>query len=575
MFKGITFKIKKVWQLFEGYKLQFGIIMLLIILTSLAEMISVGTVFPILQSVLKEAESTKLSKFYSIFLDKLPQDNLVLYIILILVFFSVCTFILRVSVVYFSTKTIQKIQLNWQSTLFEKYLYSIYEYVLRFKQGEIIYYINDETRKAGNLLNMLIKFISNSFIGFSIYLLLLTVNFYETLFLSVIIIGIMSLVRYLGEKYQLKLSRKMIQSTSQMNSTTAESIMALQQVKLFSLESIFHDNFREYGKERNRAFVLRNTINEIPANLTFFIMPLVFLFFYLYFTFISSMDFKTFLPSMGLIFVGFTRISASLMQVLQNRMQIYNILPSLQLFERIMSEPVRRENLRGGEEFESLETDIEISHVDFSYDSASPIFTDLYLTIPKGKTTAIIGPSGSGKSTISYLLTGLYKPQRGAIYINGRDLEEYSVESLRRRIGFVTQDTFVFNMSIRENIRIGKTDAADEEVEKAAQAAHCVEFIEKLPEGWDTVVGERGMKLSGGQRQRIAIARALIRNPELYIFDEATSSLDNHSEKLIQQSIDEIRGGATVIIIAHRLSTIENADVVYDLGEMERKGSVK
>jgi subfamily B ATP-binding cassette protein MsbA len=265
------------------------------------------------------------------------------------------------------------------------------------------------------------------------------------------------------------------------------------------------------------------------------------------------------------------------MVVTQQRLAIYNSLPSLQLVENILNTNIGKEEIESGQVFDNLDNDIEIKDLTFSYLKDQTIFDNLDLTIPKGKMTAMIGPSGSGKSTLSYLLVGLYKPQSGHILINGKDISEYSMESWRRKIGYVTQDTYIFNLSIKENIKIGKPDASDEEVYQAAEAAHCLEFIERLAEGMNTIVGERGMKLSGGQRQRIAIARAMIRKPELYIFDEATSALDNHSEKLIQKSIEEISRQSTMLVIAHRLTTIENADLVYDLGEIntEKFATVK
>jgi len=167
------------------------------------------------------------------------------------------------------------------------------------------------------------------------------------------------------------------------------------------------------------------------------------------------------------------------------------------------------------------------------------------------------------------LLMGFLKPTHGEILVDNRPLQEYSLKSWRSRLGYVSQDIVIFNTSIKENIRMGKVDANDEEIERAVKKAAIHDFIVSLPKGYNTRVGDRGMKLSGGQKQRIAIARAILRDPDIYIFDEATSSLDNESEKRIQKSIEELSKEKTVFVIAHRLSTIENADVVYDLGQMQ------
>ncbi|MFP4527734.1 MAG: ABC transporter ATP-binding protein [Candidatus Kapaibacterium sp.] len=561
-------KIKNVWGLFEGNKLSFSLILGLIALTSIFEMFSVGMVLPILESVINDESNVGMSRVFSFLLDMFPRESWTLAIITLLMIFSILTVASKIFTTYYSQKVIQKIQLNWRLELFEKYLRSVYEFVLRFKQGEIIHNINVEVQQAAGLLNTIIQWITNLLIGVSIYILLLVSSFYVTLFLTVIIVGIMYLVKILGERFQLKLSKVIIKSNQQLSSFAAEAIMALQQVKIFSLENHFMKNYEKAGLKRNHAWVSRATIQQIPGNITFMIMPLVLLVFYLYFTFISNQAFKDFIPTLGFVFVGFTRISASLMSVTQQRMIIYNNLPSLQTVEKILNTNIGKEEIESGQVFDNLGNDIEIKDITFSYLKDQTIFENLDLTIPKGKMTAMIGPSGSGKSTLSYLLVGLYKPKSGQILINGKNISEYSMESWRRKIGYVTQDTYIFNMSIRENIKVGKPEATDEEVMQAAEAAHCTEFIDRLPQGMETIVGERGMKLSGGQRQRIAIARAMIRKPELYIFDEATSALDNHSEKLIQKSIEEISRQSTMLVIAHRLTTIENADVVYDLGEI-------
>ncbi|NNE37130.1 MAG: ATP-binding cassette domain-containing protein, partial [Gammaproteobacteria bacterium] len=193
------------------------------------------------------------------------------------------------------------------------------------------------------------------------------------------------------------------------------------------------------------------------------------------------------------------------------------------------------------------------------------ILNDVSFTLPKGKKYAIVGPSGSGKSTIARLLFRLYDVNSGAILINGIDIRNLSMNNLRRLIGIVPQDTVLFNQSIFYNIAYGKAGASHEEVIKAAYMAHLDDFLSSLPDGLDTLVGERGLKVSGGEKQRIAIARMLLMNPEIMVFDEATSSLDTSSEKAIVSAINEISENRTSIVIAHRLSTITDADLIIVL----------
>ncbi|PKO83119.1 MAG: metal ABC transporter permease [Betaproteobacteria bacterium HGW-Betaproteobacteria-11] len=218
---------------------------------------------------------------------------------------------------------------------------------------------------------------------------------------------------------------------------------------------------------------------------------------------------------------------------------------------------------------------IEFDHVDFSYEPARQILFDINLKVGAGKTAAVVGESGSGKSTLARLLFRFYDVDRGGIRINGNDLRALQQISLRAAIGIVPQDTVLFNDTIFYNIQYGRPTASREEVIAAAQAAHIHDFVLRLPDGYDTRVGERGLKLSGGEKQRVAIARTLLKNPPILIFDEATSALDSKTEKAIQAELDQAAVGRTTLVIAHRLSTVMNADeiLVMDAGRIVERGT--
>lgn len=219
--------------------------------------------------------------------------------------------------------------------------------------------------------------------------------------------------------------------------------------------------------------------------------------------------------------------------------------------------------------------EVRFEQVEFGYQSDRQILHGLSLTIPAGKTVAVVGHSGAGKSTLARLLYRFYDVTGGKITIDGQDLREVSQDSLRRVIGIVPQDTVLFNETLRYNLLYGKMSATQDELEQAAKMAQIFDFIQSLPEGWETVVGERGLKLSGGEKQRVAIARAILKQPPILIFDEATSSLDSTTERAIQRTLEEVAGHHTTLIIAHRLSTIVNADqiVVMDAGRVVEQGT--
>ena len=221
--------------------------------------------------------------------------------------------------------------------------------------------------------------------------------------------------------------------------------------------------------------------------------------------------------------------------------------------------------------------ELTFDHVSFSYTEEREVLSDVHFAIPRGKTVGLIGPSGAGKTSVADILLRLFEPTRGRVLIDGKPISDVSLESWRQHTGYVSQDIFLLNASIEENIRFYRPELTQEAVIAAAKKANCYEFIESLPEQFATVVGDRGVLLSGGQRQRIALARALATAPELLILDEATSALDSGSEDVIQEAIQGLRGSVTVLVIAHRLTTVENADllVVLDQGKVVETGSPK
>lgn len=229
----------------------------------------------------------------------------------------------------------------------------------------------------------------------------------------------------------------------------------------------------------------------------------------------------------------------------------------------------------GKSEFDTVQGDLIFDHVSFHYVENNEVLDDVSFHLKAGKTLALVGPSGGGKTTICHLIPRFYFLEHGHIYIDKIDISDYTLRSLREKIGIVQQDVFLFGGTIKDNILYGRPSAKDEEVMEAARKANILDFINTLPNGWDTEIGERGVRLSGGQKQRLSIARLFLKNPPILILDEATSALDNTTEMLIQKSLQELAKGRTCLIVAHRLSTIKNADeiAVVSKGKIMEKGS--
>jgi len=277
--------------------------------------------------------------------------------------------------------------------------------------------------------------------------------------------------------------------------------------------------------------------------------------------------------AMYALFTGL--VAAPLIQVAQVGTQLSDAMAGLERARELLDEPTEDARTELGEPRERLRGAVEMEDVWFEYRAGIPALRDVSFAVPAGSTTALVGPSGSGKSTLLGLLAAFHRPTRGRIRIDDREIVDFDLRRYRAQLGLVLQDTFLFDGTILENIRYSRPDATLADVQHVARVAHCDEFIERMPEGYETIVGERGVKLSGGQKQRVAIARALLADPSILLLDEATSSLDSESEAMIQEGLDALRRGRTTFVIAHRLSTILSADriLVLDGGRLVEEGT--
>jgi ABC-type transport system involved in Fe-S cluster assembly fused permease/ATPase subunit len=257
--------------------------------------------------------------------------------------------------------------------------------------------------------------------------------------------------------------------------------------------------------------------------------------------------------------------------------EIKQALTDMEKMFRLLSENREVEDRPGAPPLHVAGGAVRFEHVDFGYDGERQILHDVSFEVPAGRKVAVVGASGSGKSTIARLLFRFYDVGSGRITIDGEDIRDVRQESLRAAIGIVPQDTVLFNDTIYYNIAYGRPGATRAEIENAARVAHIADFIARLPAGWETTVGERGLKLSGGEKQRVSIARTLLKNPPILVFDEATSALDSRTEKSIQAELAEISRDRTTLVIAHRLSTIVDADeiLVLDHGRIVERGAFR
>lgn len=273
---------------------------------------------------------------------------------------------------------------------------------------------------------------------------------------------------------------------------------------------------------------------------------------------IDIIDFTTYFLYIGLLMQPIRRLTGFIEQYQAG-------MAGFERFAEIMDIKPEGDSEESKTELAQVDGKIEFNNVSFQYDNNKSVISNLSLNVQAGETLALVGPSGGGKTTVCQLIPRFYNISDGSITVDGKDIEDISLKSLRKNIGIVQQDVFLFTGTVKENILYGNPEAQDQDIIQAAKNANIHDFIMSLPDGYETYVGERGVKLSGGQKQRISIARVFLKNPRILILDEATSALDNESEAIIQKSLEELSKGRTVLVVAHRLSTIKNADKIIVL----------
>ena len=349
-------------------------------------------------------------------------------------------------------------------------------------------------------------------------------------------------------------------STAQINASLESSISGIRVTKAFTNADKEEEKFEEgngmFVSARRKAYKAMGQFHSGTSFITdiFNVIILIAGGLFLYNGSIDFGDYSAFIVSVNLFI--------SPVMTLINFMEQYQTgVTGFERFVEIMDQ-APEEDTPGAVDIGTVEGDIEFRNVSYRYEDSNPVLNDLSLHVKKGQTYALVGPSGGGKTTICHLIPHFYDCVDGEIFIDGKELHTVTMASVRRNIGIVQQDIYLFNASIRDNILYGRLDATEEEVIEAAKRANIHDYIMTLENGYETIIGERGVRLSGGQKQRLSIARVFLKNPPILILDEATSALDNTTEILIQQALDELCKGRTTIVVAHRLSTIKHADEI-------------
>ncbi|MCC3867062.1 ABC transporter ATP-binding protein [Terrisporobacter mayombei] len=402
------------------------------------------------------------------------------------------------------------------------------------------------------------------------FIILLNIN----IPLTIIIFAILPFVIIFAARQRKRMQNAFMETrvtTGEVNATLENSIAGMKVTKSFCNEE---EELNKFNDRNNIFKSARQTAYRVMAdyfsgmNLFMDLLELVALVAGGYFTYLGEINLGDFAA-----YILYVKMFIEPIKKLINFTEQYqNGMTGFERFMEIIKEDVEKE-VKNPMELKNIKGNIEIDNVSFTYEDKKQVLKNLDLSIEAGRTVALVGPSGGGKTTLCNLIPRFYDFEEGDIRIDGKSIKNVSLKSLRKNIGVVQQDVFLFTGTIKENILCAKPDAREEDVIAAAKKARIHDFIESLPEGYDTYIGERGVKLSGGQKQRISICRVFLKNPPIIILDEATSALDNVTEREIQKSLEELSKDRTNLVVAHRLSTIKNADeivVLSDSGIVER-----
>ena len=556
---------REVWDFFGDYKRRAIYVLIMLVLGSFFEAVSIGLLMPMLDLIINENTDSILGNILlSSFGDISTKDALVIVLTVFLLFIVLKNVFVLIKV-NLHGKFSFGMRGYWMKTLMEKYISSDYNYILDNQQGVLINNILVESEKSQFCLKYIIQFVSSFLLTLFFVAVMLVTSWEITLFFAVISGVIVGVSNRFASSFSRSVGDKKIKYARAVSNSVSEGISLVKQIKVLGSEhrvtSDFDTKIDKYIKTLTSFFVFSRIPSSIAEVLNVAVVVSAAIFSLIY----TSIEIKDLIPIIAVFVVIGSRLSAQIGQLINSKMEILSNLQSLRNVDALINHDIETENLEKGEVCAGISENIEIKNVSFYYDKSKVIFNNLNFTIPKGKLVFLIGESGSGKSCIVDILLRLQQPKSGKVLSGSYEISHYSKSSWRTKIGYVSQDVLLFNKSIRQNILDGGLHASEEDIYEVLKRVNAYEFVMALPSRLDTIVGDRGAKLSGGQRQRLSLARAIMRDVDFLILDEATSAMDQKLEEKIIQEIKLNFSKKTVLFITHRLATAIHADVIYRL----------
>src|SRR4030042_2456612 len=479
---GLISKLATLFSIFNVYKYLALVLLIVMMAAALSESLGLGMVMPFLEIVIKKGggSDNSLKYLYPVF-KYFPEHYRLMIVIILLGLFMLLKNVLDILKIWLSFKFIFRYRELWMSKIMKKYMHAEYLSLISQKQGTLLNNLLPEPAIASKSLQQIIGFLSNCIQSVFLYGLIFFINWRITLIITITAAVVIFLTRKITYNYSLGVGRKRLALSQELNSIGAENINAIRQIKIFSLENQVSAKFSRKLNDLMRMLLKFRVINNIPMLVTESIMITGFVIVSLYLQYISQTSLSSIIPTLTLFLLISRRFFPIIANLYAERMDILTYYPSMKLVYNLYKFDEDFEELDKGGNIDRIAGDIVFDCVSFSYSSANPVFEKLCLEIPKGKITAIVGPSGVGKSTIVDLLSGFLKSYEGKILVNGINLKDVSLLSWRKLVGYISQDTVLFNASVKDNILVGKPGASEGEIIIAAEKALADEFIKKLP----------------------------------------------------------------------------------------------
>lgn len=538
------------------------------VIVSFLESVSLAAVLPLFSSLFggssgSVAGEAVLSWLYRL-IALVPVQDKVMAAAVVLVLCVTAKFVLALGTEYVSAYATGRTLYETRQAVLERYSRLPYSFIQEHRQGDLKHVILMSAQRMSYCLWLVTSATTECFKIIAILALLMLVSGPITLGVLAGALALYFVISFGFQKMSHMQGRLYMIRQMEMTNLMDEMLAGLKAILLFDVFQRWIDRFGCASQAQMQHQIRQRLVLNMPRNILEMGIMLGFLGFILGVYWMQPGRALEQIPLIGLVGMAVMKLWPSLYHVNRVRLDLVSQLPDIRLVYNVMTWPIP-EARAGGIPFGGFQKAIVFDQVVFRYADREPVLRGLTMVVQKDKVTAVVGRSGEGKTTIINLLLGLYEPQSGSILVDGLPLNQIDLKDWRARIGLVPQDPFLFHGAVAENIAFGDPSFSRQQIEEAGRIALVDEIVEKLPDGYDTVVGDRGMNLSGGQQQRIAIARAVLRDPEILIFDEATSSLDTISERLVQEAIARTSKNRTVMLIAHRLSTIQHADKIIVL----------